>query len=229
MLPKLILDIETVPIDGAGEYVEEPSAPSNYKDAVKIAEYVADAKRKAIERAGLDPDLGRICAIGWMQEGRDVEPVVIVCPDEAAERRALLELWLEIMLPNGGHRAIVSFNGLRFDLPFVLRRSLYLHVDTPHMILDRYRTPHIDLEARLSYNGTIKEHSLAFYAKRFALPVAEPEIDGSMIATLAADGSWDAIRAHCASDVLLTHALASRLGYIEQPAEDRDMSEDEVA
>lgn len=207
----IILDLETAPHDRAAEFATELRPPANYSKPEAIDKWRMDT----IDKCGLDPDLGRIVALGWMLEGRDLEPNVIVCRDEPSEGVALHELWRDVLLPNGAHRRIVTFNGLGFDLPYLMRRSLYLRVAAPSLNLDRYRTPHLDLYQKLSYNGALKAHSLAFYAKRFDLPVAEPRIDGSMIPALVRDGHWENIRDHCASDVQLTFALAARLGYIE--------------
>lgn len=225
-IPALVLDIETCAIAGVESYIEPSSAPANYKDPVKIAEYVKEATSKAVSKAALEIDLGRICAIGWMLEGRDVEPHVMVCPDEASERNALIELWREILLPTDAQRKIVSFNGLRFDLPYIMRRGQYLDLRMPFLSVDKYRSPHLDLLAKLSFGMKEHEHSLMFYAKRFGLSIPEgaAEVDGSMIQGLVNEGSWEAIRAHCASDVLLTHQLASRLGYLESSDEDNEFS-----
>lgn len=221
-LAKIVVDIECVAIPDAAQFLEEPSAPSNYRDESKIAEFISNAKRKALAEAALDCDLGRIVALGWMLEGRDDEPIVHICRDEQEERATLTQFWSDVIQNNGAHRRTVSFNGLKFDLPYLMRRSLYLDLDYPRLNIDKYRAPHVDLAAVLSYNGTLKMHSLMFYAKRFGLRIPEgaAEIDGSMIAGLVADGAWDAIRAHCASDVLLTYQLAARLGFIDQPAVD---------
>ncbi len=61
---KLVLNIETAPMDGAVDYIETPEAPSNYKNAEAIERYITDAKAKALDRCGLDPDLARIVSPG---------------------------------------------------------------------------------------------------------------------------------------------------------------------
>ena len=45
-------------------FVPEPEAPANYKDAAKIAAYIADKKQTAIERMALDVDFAQINAVG---------------------------------------------------------------------------------------------------------------------------------------------------------------------
>lgn len=221
----IILDIETYAVTGVADYLnlDEFSAPVHYKDPIKIASYIHEAKQKAVDECALDPHLGRIVAGGWMLVGRDTEPTVFSCRDEHEEKMMLEQLWREVVLPNGAHRRIISFYGLSFDLPYLMIRSLYLGVDAPSLSIDRYRSPHLDLAAKLSFNKTIKAHSLAFFAKRFDLPLDPDPVQGKDIAALVRDGSdvsWRAIQNHCRSDVQLTYLLASRLKYIEYDEDD---------
>ena len=133
-------------------------------------------------------------------------------------------------MPNRAHRKLITFNGNGFDLPYLMRRSLYLGVAYPHLNINRYKTPHIDLMARLSFNGVLKAHSLAFYAKRFSLPIDPDVVTGAEISGLVRDGSdeaWQKIAEHCASDVRTTYLLASRLQYVDFD-EDIDPRDQEV-
>lgn len=207
---RLVFDIETAPIPNAAEYVEEPSAPANYKDPEKIAAYIADAKANAIGKCALDPDLARIVAIGWRLEFEgDVR--VALCQTIGQEYDALQRFWNDVREYVG----LVGFHCLSFDLPVLLRRSLYLNVAAPDIALDKYRHPRVtDLQQVLSFNGTHKYHSLAFYAKRFGFDTDVPDaIDGASIPALVEAGDWDAVKAHVTADVTRTAMLAARLGY----------------
>jgi hypothetical protein len=64
----------------------------------------------------------------------------------------------------------------------------------------------------LTFKGAIAARSLKWFAKRFQIPV-DDAISGKEIGALVAAGEWDAVRAHCLSDIRLTRALAQRLGY----------------
>jgi hypothetical protein len=53
-----VIDLETAPIDGVAAFLEEPAAPSNYRDPTKIADYIAAAKVELAERAALSEHTG---------------------------------------------------------------------------------------------------------------------------------------------------------------------------
>jgi len=204
----LLIDIEAVGIDTASDFLEPVEAPSNYKNADAIERYVADATAKQIERAALDPDLCRIVALGHGEaHGEDK---VIICRDEETEAAALAALWKQVLLAAGIHRTLITFNGFGYDLPVLMRRSQYLGVPFPLLNIDKYRSQHIDLMLRLTFNGAIKPHTLKFYASRFGLPV-EDNVDGSQIAALVKAGDWAGVESHCRSDLKLTRFLAQKL------------------
>lgn len=241
---RVIVDIETAPLDDAAQYLE-PLTPieapdlslitpaKNLVDPAKIATDIDKRKQAAmdayreqcqhqefkryelLERCALDVDLCRIVAIGYQREDWS-EPHVHVLLTQAAEANWLGTFWCEI-----GQRTTLGYNTLGFDLPVLMRRSLYLGVPHPFVSLDRYRTNHIDLQQKLSFNGLLKFRGLSFYCKRFGIP-CEDETPGSQIGELVKAGEWDRIAAHCRSDVLKTKALAERMGFLKaqlEPAE----------
>lgn len=224
----IVVDIETVAIDEAPQFLEPIEPPSNYSKPEAIASYVTKATERQLSKCALDPDLCRIVAIGTLRVGIDSEPFVLTCEGEHEERYALGTLWDHVRAGRGRLNTLVTFNGLRFDLPVLMRRSQYLGVDFPWLVIDRYRTPHIDLWQKLGFNGAVDAHGLSFYAKRFQLPGVIPETTGADIAGLVASAEWDLVKAHCASDVSLTYHLAARLGFIESP-EDVDPKAQELA
>jgi hypothetical protein len=208
----LIVDIECVGIDTASDYLEPVEAPSNYKDEAKKAEYIANATAKAVDRCALDPDLCRIVALGAGEvEGHDK---VIICRDEETEAAALEALGKRIVNAAGVARPIVSFNGFGYDLPVLMRRAQYLGVNFPVLSVDKYRSSHIDLMQKLSFNGAIKPHSLRFYASRFGMRVEDPST-GADIAGLVKAGDWRAVEEHCLADLAQTRFLAQKLRLIE--------------
>lgn len=214
---RVIFDLETVPLPDAADYIDtsEMAAPSNWKDEAKIKANIEEQKTKAVARAALDIDLCRIVALGWMPEDTN-EPTVklLRTPDPAMEAALLRQFWDEL-----DERATVGKNSLGFDFPVLLRRSMYLGVQAPAINLDKYRTPHIDLQQRLTFNGTVKPtRSLDFYCKRLRIDVPDT-VSGKDIGALVAAEQWDAVIGHCRADVLKTKALAEKMGLLKQQLE----------
>jgi 3'-5' exonuclease len=205
---RIVIDIETIAAPDAAEYLklEEIEAPSNYKDPIKIADYIGKARRERIEKAGLEADLCEIVAVGW-QRGDYVSANVFT---RAYDGEAVLleKLWDAI-----GYRATVGFNTLGFDLLIMIRRSQLLGVPHPTLNLDRYRTPHVDLLDKLTFNGKLTYRSLDFYSRRFGVPSTD-KTTGADIARMVAEGDWGGVHGHCRADIEQTVALARRLGYL---------------
>lgn len=236
---RYVVDIETAPIGNAANYLDpivpiaEPDLSlivpaKNLVDPAKIAADIAKRKEAALadyqtqceqqvlkrlellERCALDLDLCRVVALGWMGEDW-TEPTVHIANEEATEAIMLRAFWAEL-----DNRVTVGYNQIGFDLPILLRRSLYLDVPAPNLNLDKYRSNHIDLQQRLSLNGTKPYRKLDWYCKRFGLDVACDPTSGKDIGALVAEEKWEDIAAHCRADVLKTRALAQRLGLLKE-------------
>jgi predicted PolB exonuclease-like 3'-5' exonuclease len=235
----LVLDIETVTLENAADYIDPPEAipepdygavtpAANLKDPIKILESISnrraaaradwfEAKAKAqaayvakLEAGALDPDLCRVVAIGVQ---RDASPYVRVIDglNDKAESDLLVWFWKQTQTPD----TFIGFNMLTFDLPVLMRRSLYLGIHHAPVNLDRYRTPHIDLMQRLSFNGVLKFRGLDFYTKRFGIDVPDPTTGRDMAALVKA-GMWTEVANHCRADIQKTAALARRLGVLAE-------------
>lgn len=206
---RIVFDVETAPLPEAAEYLEPATAPANYKDPEKIAAYIAEANAVALSKCSLDVDLCRVVAIGYQIEG-DPEPQAVLATGGAgwSEDGLIRAFWAV----SAAHH-LVGFNCLDFDLPVLLRRSLYLGVPTPLISLDKYRHPQVtDLMQEFCFNGKLRARSLAFYVKRFGIAVADP-MTGADVAQAVAESRWRDVEAHVRADVEKTVRLAARLGY----------------
>jgi hypothetical protein len=205
---RLILDIETAPIDNVAAFIEPADAPSNYRDPLKIEEYVRTKEREQIERAALDVDLCRVIALGVMVSPDSV-PLVRLAHDETDERN-MLQMFFNL----SDEAFFLGFNILDFDLPVLLRRALYLQVNAPRIALDKYRHPRvIDLMQELSWNGKIRYRSLAFYCRRFGISATDDDVESRRVPELFAAEQFDAVKEHVRCDVLQVAGLAARLGH----------------
>lgn len=205
-----ILDIETLAHEDAGNWLDPVEPDGRLTDPVKIKADIAKKEAERAEKLALDPDCCRIVCLGYHDCGTG-DPICDPCQDEFEERAVLEAFWTSYRAQD---TSLVAFYGFGFDLPVLMRRSMYLGVPHQPLNVDRYRSPHIDVLAKLTYNGVLKPHSLSFYQRRLGLPTLD-KVKGSEIAGLVKAGDWDAVVAHCLSDIGLTHALANRLGLLK--------------
>lgn len=211
----LVFDLETYPIDGAKDYLEPVSAPSNYVKPEAIANYVAKESANQVGKCALDPDLCRVVALGAYRSDEDWSVDLAITED--AERDLLLNFW-DALGPYP-YPKLIGFNVLGFDLPVLIRRSQYLGIPTKPIALGRFKHPDVDdLMKLLDFDGAIKTHSLKFYARRFGVLVPDP-IDGKDIGALVTAGEWDKVSSHCKADLFTTAALARRLGVLSAQTE----------
>ncbi len=201
---------------GCADYLTDPiEAPSNWKDAEKIARYVAEKRERQVADAGLDLDLCEVVAIAGQYH--DASWCLTRACGVLTEAEMLHAFWDSVREIQRESGVLVGFNCLHFDLPVLLRRSLYLNVETPVLQVDKYRHDGIvDVQHELTFGGRMPWRSLAFYAKRFAVP-HDDSVKGEDIAGLVAAGAWDQVTAHVKSDVWTTAQLAYRIRLIQQP------------
>jgi DNA polymerase elongation subunit (family B) len=167
---------------------------------------------KAITRAGLDPDLGQIIALGLKTPDGNTQ---VHTADKVSEREMLTWLWEAWSAVPWDERCFITYNGTSFDIPYVKRRSLYLNVKHPQVLCGRYRHPQIlDLMTWLSDDNRERNKSLSFYSAKFNYPHAGQDVTGKDIASLYAAKDWAAIGQHCLMDVDATAWLAERIGAV---------------
>lgn len=205
----MVFDLETAADPTVIPMLPEIKPAGNLKDPAKIAESIKERTAAQLSDLALTPEYGRIVAIGTDQG-------TMICPDENAEMAALENFWQEWL--SDRRLKVVGYNIIGFDIPFVITRSRILGVTTPHgLTVKKYGMDAvIDLMQELCFFGVTTMRSMDFWCKRLKLDVPADPIKGSEIPGLVEQNTpeaWDAIRKHCALDVIKTTALAARLGY----------------
>ena len=204
----LFFDIETEANAEALEMIPEPKAPANYKDADKIAAYIADKKAETLSTAPLDADLGKIIAISTqVGTGSVPETYMLGGYFHKSESDLIANFWNLFSICKG---RTCGYNIIGFDLPYIMRRSFDLNIKVPFApVLAKFRTePTIDLMAILYNWGQAK--GLKWVCKRYGIPNRLPDLDGSQVATM----DWETLRTYSANDVLLTVELFRRMNGI---------------
>lgn len=211
----IVLDIAAAPLANAADFLDldDIAAPSNWKDEAKIAAYVADKKAEALASCALDPDLCRISGVGEL--GATGDPIIAAYGSQSVYQCDEWEAWRLTLLAqqvDEGAR-LISYNGLRYDWPVLNARARHLGVKL-HVSLDRYKTPHLDLYAKLTNYGQLKGHSLQWWVKRLGWTDLQKPLDGKDEARVFETGQWDALADSLRHDVTATRRLAAWCGVL---------------
>ena len=108
----------------------------------------------------------------------------------------------------------MTFNGLAFDLVILERRYLYLGLPALGWQLDKYRTNHIDLLARLSGGDRERRRSLEFYVRRLGWADLHKPLSGADEALAPGRGQWLELAESVSHDVTATVRLARWMGIL---------------
>ena len=199
---KFTFDIETIPQRAplgpvAQEALEKKLAYQKDKD-----EDPEEARRRIM---GTSPFFGEIVTIAY-QLG-DTAPIALI----GSEEKMLREFWK--VLDGLGRVIFVSYNGLGFDAPFIVRRSMFYGISPTNkdfMNLKRFSFyPHFDVYMALSdwkqSNMTISlEQACEFFGIRSSKLGG---IKAAQVAQAFADGRIKEIAEYCKQDVRATAEL----------------------
>lgn len=205
----IVWDIETGPLPASYLDMVSPefSAPSNYKDADKIAASIAEQKAKWIERAALSPMTGRVICIAM----QDIDGTIRVL-DGGGDEGILLLQWCEVV-NKYKNETFVGFNIKQFDIPFLIKRCWRLGIRPflrPGINLNRLDN-WIDLRDTWQMGDRQAEGSLDAIGK--FLGVGSKNGHGKDFAQL-----WESDRAaamaYVENDISITRSIAEKLGVI---------------
>jgi len=199
--PILSLDIETVP---QREYEDLSPIVHDYVDSrlEKInANREGDDLWDYSKLASLDGDLGKVVCIslGYYKEDTNTIRLKSFC---GADETEVLNGFNEVI---GSHRGdYLHFNGLGFDIPFILQRMAYNGLepsDKNITRLARFRTsPHYDLMQVWANWDYTKTKPLTVLADIVGMPNPKDELDGSQVNEYFQKGRLDEIKHYCELD-----------------------------
>lgn len=233
MIPKefAVVDVETIPHPSLPEgsrpeFDESSVALGNRKDPYKIAEHIENARLKfeadVDKKMATHPDLCMVvCAVIYYFDGKGEVLCDPVAQHDQSEFLLLSEVWEHVRKLYQEQIPVVSFNGLTFDLPVLIRRAMYSDISvSPQMIANLTKRQdinrhHYDLAALLGlrspFSGAVEVKSLNYYLKRFGLGSKANGMDGSLVYPLWKEGRLDEIREYCTGDVMETAKLFQRV------------------
>ncbi len=178
----VILDIETVPFE------------IKHED-VKL--YLMD-KKISKERRSMDPNYAKIISIGIKISDSETK---IFSGDK--EKQILEEFWT-FLKENIQDHIFITHNGYKFDIPFLLIRSVINKIPIPISInLNRWRmedSNHFDTMLFFSQYEAFTNPNLVILAKMHGIDSIDT-VTGSDIERLYKEKNWERIKEHCKHDI----------------------------
>jgi DNA polymerase elongation subunit (family B) len=154
------------------------------------------------------PLFSKIILVGLKPRGRG--PKFFYGDDEL---KILMNFW--DYLGRSQPDLIVTFNGYRFDVPFLCIRSLLnevkpsLPINTNKFGMDR--SNHFDCMLALSHNDTFNWVSLEIACRMFNIEIPKLEIKGFQVRESYKEGQWDAILKKCEADLTMLEKLYNKI------------------
>lgn len=192
-------DIETIPDESRVNLLPEPEAKGNLKDPLKIAADIEQKRAVQVAKMALESNFGQICCVAF----RDKDRVFSIL--DKSESKVLKETWSILQK----YPFFVTFNGLPFDVPFLIKRSWLAGIQpTTKIDCAKYRLGnHFDIRALLNNWDNYATGKLDFY-NRLKFGEEKPEdVDGSMVYSLWQEGRFKEIVDHAEDDVERTWNL----------------------
>lgn len=228
----LVFDIETIGEDwDALDAVTQESLLRWVRRTARTETEVAAGTADVKSNLRFSPVTGRIVAVGLYDKERAAGVVYYVGEtfddtDETTgfrlkgrtEAELLKDFW------EGAHDydTFVSFNGRRFDVPFLLHRSVVAGVKpTVELMGSRYLQPqqairHVDLQDQLTFYGAMqRQPSLHLFCRSYGITSPKQEMGGDDVAELFQQKQFRDIARYNARDVIATDALYEKwLSYL---------------
>jgi predicted PolB exonuclease-like 3'-5' exonuclease len=211
---RVCIDIETIPNQGLQDELLEIARQKSEKKRTKDKEGDDGSKEEAggeklVRFCSLNPGFGQIVCIGiGTDAGTTIDVKMLSGRDEAA---ILGQFWAHLATKRNGK--IITFNGKRFDVPFIIKRSAILGIlPTMRISTRRYETDrHFDVfELLTDFYNCKEKFTLHAYCKMFGLENTDTS-SGSEVFQLWKEGRISEIEAHCAEDVRSTLRLHSKI------------------
>ncbi len=225
-----VLDIETIPRDlraeprKVQEYVWERASRRDAEagDEVTLDDYLAApdgalfaTRRERLERyMALRPEFGHVVCIGMGHDarGRGELETKALTARQVADERLLLEGFWDVVRARRDW-CFITYNGLAFDVPFLIRRSIYLGVaPTTGLPLKPFQLDsHFDVMRCLANWERSETVRLDIVAELLGLSKTPPGMEGSQVFALWQAGRFDEIEAYCLGDVRLVYDVFLRI------------------
>ncbi len=219
-MPELVFDIESVAIPLEDFEEAQRTYLMRYAEKAKTPEEQEQRRETAIRRMAFNAMTAQVISIGMMNvesgrgrvyyQGLEEEPWQsedgLFQFETGTEAEILEKFWQSA----ASYDRVITFNGRRFDCPFVMVRSaLYGIKPTRNLMTNRYDAKtHCDLLDQLTFYGATRRFSLDFYCHIFGIESSKDQgITGDEIRGMYEQGLHQEIALYCMADVKSTAEL----------------------
>ena len=153
----------------------------------------------------------------WLQNDDSAKDIVICKENEDSTLRTFFDI---INHPSSKNIRFINYNGLGFDIPFLIVRAAHHSIEINNWNFKDLRRfsykSHIDLMMFLCNWNNYNAISLDITCRSFGIPSPkEGEVSGDTVARAFEEGNVSSIEEYVIRDVDATHKLFEKLkGYI---------------
>ncbi len=208
----LILDIETIPRPPIDDTVEEVISQ---KTQARIERTGDDPQNAESLIRSTSPFFGQVLCIGmrWLQDNGQTKDKVICEENEEATLNAFFNI---INHPSSRGVRFVHYNGMGFDIPFLLVRSAHYGIEINNYNFKDLRRfsykSHIDVMMYLCNWNSYNSVSMDIACRSFGIQSPkEGEVKGDTVAKAFEEGNIEAVNEYVMRDVEATHQLFNKL------------------
>ncbi len=200
-----VLDIETlsdINPEQLKSMVAKIQPPKGWKDPVKIKAKRDKDISDMIEKAALNPRTGRIAIVGVALRDVKVESGgwdYRIFVDRVADEGQLLKA-LDDHMFNNAVLNLVTFNGRKFDLPYLSMRAMAHKLRLLYRWPVGYHNRHTDMFDAFGKEGSLDSWIMGILGK-------SKDISGAAVARLLEAGEFDEAADHCLDDIQNTAEL----------------------
>ncbi len=215
MIHYVAWDIETCP--RPAEKLSAAHQERRLMEAEQEASGPGNPSEEELSKASsLHPMLGWICCIsavaGTLSAGPR-EPCSWVAESQSEEEDLLRAFWEDIRAMEGsaGRVRWLTFNGKRFDVPFVSARSAHWGIETGSQRLLSTHKYRDDSHLDLSNVWHAPWYGLADLCDHLGVESPKDGFDGSDVAPAVKNGNLEKVRRYCEQDAEATFRCAQKI------------------
>ena len=208
----LILDIETVPLPMIDDEVELAIAKKIQSHIERTGD---DPKNAESLIRSTSPYFGQVLCIGmrWLQDDGSAKDKVVCEENEEATLKSFFDI---VNHPSSRGVQYVHYNGLGFDIPFLLIRAAHYGIEINNYNFKDLRRfsykSHIDVMMYLCNWNNYNAISMDIACRSFGIPSPkEGDVKGETVAKAFEEGNIEDVNDYVMRDVEATHQLFEKV------------------